>query len=241
MKTLSIELSTDTGSVALLEGRSVVWEKPWVENRQERQGFFVLMGELVGAGTLDLATVDAFTVGVGPGSFAGLRMAVSAVCSLAMPGGKPVTGILSAEAVAHEVMGGTEADEVIVWGDARRNELWALRFGRGALWPERRSELRVDRFDRIPGDWALSNALWVTADWERIGARLKAVCPPEVVLVEKRMIPAASHVGWIGVVKREMGAATEPLLPVYVHPAVAVAPEAQGEPVVPEEKKGKTL
>ena len=238
MKTLAIDIATDVGSIALLEGRDIVFERQWVESRAERQGFFVLLQALAGEGTLVLAEVDNFVVGVGPGSFAGLRMAVSAACGLAAPGGKRVAGISSAEAVAWEAMAGSDIDEVVVWGDARRNELWAMRFGRGSQWPERRSELMVGGFDVIPGGWAREKSLWVTADWDRIGPRLKAISLPEVGLVERGMVPKARHVGWLGVVKQEAGVSTEPLVPVYVHPAVAVAPGSKGKPAEHKEMKG---
>lgn len=237
MKTLAIDIATDAGSVALLEGRDLVFERQWVENLAERQGLFVLLQALAGGGALVLAEVDDFVVGVGPGSFAGLRMAVSAACGLAEPGGKRVTGISSAEAVAWEVMAGSDVDEVVVWGDARRNELWAMRFGRGSQWPERRSGLMVGGFDEIPGDWARGKALWVTADWGRIGSRLKAMSLPDVGLIERCMVPKARHIGWLGVVKWEAGVSTEPLVPVYVHPAVA-APGTKGKPVEHKEMKG---
>lgn len=229
MKTLAIEISTDTGSIALLEGRDTVFERTWEESRRERQGFFVLLRELAEAEALRLEEVDAFVVGVGPGSFAGLRMAVSAACGLAVPGGRRVVGISSAEAVAWAMLSETDADEVVVWGDARRNELWAMRFGREAQWPELRSGMIVGGFEAVPEEWMRSRALWVTSDVDRIGSRLKALCPAGVEFVEKRMIPTARHVGWLGVVKSEAGVSTEPLLPVYVHPAVA---ETAGEPFV---------
>lgn len=237
MKTLAIEISTDTGTVALLEGRETVFEREWVEKRGERQGFFTTLQELAATGTLDLADVDGFVVGVGPGSFAGLRMAVSAACGLAAPGGRRITGISSADATARAALAGSDAGEVIIWGDARRNELWAMRFELGTQWPERQGELLVGGFSVIPGHWATGDAIWATADWESIGPRLKAICPPGVALVEHRVIPRASHVGWLGVAKQEAGASTEPLLPVYVHPAVAAAPGMKGKPVEHEETR----
>ena len=96
----------------------------------------------------------------------------------------------------------------------------------------------VDGFAVAPWGWTKEKALWVTADLERIGSRLKAICPPEVGLVEKRMLPMARQVGWLGVVKRDAGVATEGLLPVYVHPAVAAMPELS-VPDKHEEIKGK--
>jgi tRNA threonylcarbamoyladenosine biosynthesis protein TsaB len=223
MKTLAVEISTGIGSLALMEGRLPLIERQWEESRNGRQGYFTVLNDLIASGALKLAEVDLFVVGVGPGSFAGLRMAVSAASGLAVPGGRSVVGIFSAEAVASEMLNESNADEVVVWGDARRNELWAMRFKRGTQWPDRQGELMVQDFSSVPEDWVKGKALWVTADYERIGDRLKALVSHEVTLIDRSVMPKARYLGLLGVAKREAGEATEPLLPVYVHPAVAGA------------------
>lgn len=225
MKTLAIEMSTDTGSLALLSGRDVVAQRCWTESHAERQVFFAALAELFEAERLDPAEVDRIAVGVGPGSFAGLRMAVAAACGLAAPGGRTVMGIGSPDAVAADVLAVSDAEEVVVWGDARRQELWAVRFRRGAEWPERQGAMAVGAMTVLPEDWARDRALWVTADWDRIGGRLAALRPAGVTLREHRAIPGAGAVGRLAVARCERGAATEPLEPVYVHPAVTVAPK----------------
>ncbi len=224
MKTLAIEMSTNTGSIALLVGHDVVCERVWDESRAERQGLFAELGQLCATGVLELADVDLFAVGVGPGAFAGLRMAMAAACSLAAPGAKRVVGIGSSEAAAYECLNRSKTDEVVVFGDARRQELWAHKFRRGRIWPELQAPMFVGNPDGGSAFCGSGLTAWITADWDRIGSRLESICPAEVVLERRRVVPSARSIGLLGLAKLDHGSATEPLVPVYVHPATTVAP-----------------
>lgn len=228
MKTLALEMSTDIGSLALLSGCDVVLERRWRESQMERQGLFTALDEMRTAAGLEFGEIDVFAVGVGPGAFSGLRMAMAAACALAAPGGKRVVGVGSAQAAAAEWLSFGQAEEVVVLGDARRQELWAMSFRRGECWPDQQGELVVGDLkvgEGLPGS---SPTAWITADWERIGSRLEAICPQGVVLERRRMIPAAREIGRMAVAKMERGAKLEPLVPVYVHPATTVEKKQEG-------------
>ena len=100
MITLAIELSTNSGSLALLDNNQVQLERTWSEDRLHRQQVFAEIELGLSDGGVDLSRVDLFAVGVGPGSFSGLRMAISAVCAMAMPDSKPVYAVASVENLA---------------------------------------------------------------------------------------------------------------------------------------------
>lgn len=224
MKTLAIDLSTETGSLAWCEQGRVRLEREWPPATSRRRPVFTDLLALVQARELALSSVDRYAVGVGPGAFSGLRMAVALVQALALPDGKPVTAVSSARALAHSLMGETGADRAVVFGDARRDELWAGCFS------------RVDGLVCQEGDWIVAPAgqvaepmtrpgtVWVSADWERIGALLAKQCPPGVTLVRETRVPRATMVAALveDLVAREAGG--EPPVPVYVHPAVSIAP-----------------
>ena len=136
MLTLAVDQSTAVNSVALLDGEAVLWETRWT--RAEARGpqlVAVIEAALAGLGRAP-AQIEAFAVGVGPGSYSGLRMSISAVRAWALPGGRPVCGVSSAEALARDAMDETGARTAAVAGDARRGRLWlgraawvAARFG----------------------------------------------------------------------------------------------------------------
>ncbi|MDP2990369.1 MAG: tRNA (adenosine(37)-N6)-threonylcarbamoyltransferase complex dimerization subunit type 1 TsaB, partial [Kiritimatiellota bacterium] len=153
----------------------------------------------------------------GPGSYSGLRVAIAAAMAMALPGKTPVYGITSAEGWAWQAAEATRAARVRVVGDARRDQWWTRCFRRhGALMSS-------------VGDWTLVNPrafqvgeaeVVVTPDWARIGALLKAAVPPAVTLIARAFLPDAAILGRLALARLAQGVASEPLIPIYLHPAV---------------------
>ena len=202
----------------------MILEKEWPGEVRHRRPVFADLYALVQEAALDFSRIEQIAVGIGPGAFSGLRMAVSLVQGLAIPDKKPVMGISSARALAWAVFREFRAGQVVVWGDARRNELWAGCF------------CLVDGIVGLKGDWVVATAdqipdrlmaegsVWVTADWNRMGSVLEARCPRDVMVVKEPRLPRA---GMVAHVAEELAARRmegEPLAPIYVHPAVSVAP-----------------
>jgi tRNA threonylcarbamoyladenosine biosynthesis protein TsaB len=74
---------------------------------------------------MTLSDIDVFAATRGPGSFTGLRIGISTVKGLASGTGKPVVGVSSLEALAHQAEGC--ASRVCAMLDARRSEVyWCL-------------------------------------------------------------------------------------------------------------------
>lgn len=78
---------------------------------------------------VDLADIDEFVVGMGPGPFTGLRVGVAAAWTLAALAGREPRGVCSLDAVALQW---TDApDDFVVASDARRSELYWARYAGG--------------------------------------------------------------------------------------------------------------
>lgn len=218
MNILAVELSTAVGSLALLEGQRLLWERVWREDELRRQHFFSVLAEEVGSGRLDWTKVDTLAVGLGPGNFTGLRAAVMATLAVALPDQRRVVGVSSCEALALDILRETGAENVAVFGDARRQQMWGVRYkvrdgGLGVLAP-------LTLMPRETVAPALADAaVWVTPDWERIGAALRKLAGPHVRFLNGPRLPRARTVGELACGRIGVRAG-ERVAPIYVHPPV---------------------
>ena len=122
---LALDTANDFGSVALAYGEETMEEVPL----QAPDGFsgilFDQIDRLLKRNALTLPQVDLYAAGMGPGSFTGIRVGLSAVKALAVAGGKPCYGISNLAAMAN--LGSAETRAAIL--DARRGEIYAAVYG----------------------------------------------------------------------------------------------------------------
>ena len=118
MKTsLFVDRSTETQSVALVRDGAVVAERT-LDGLDSRSGGWVAEVRDFVAG----ARLDEIVVGTGPGSFAGIRAALSFAQGYAIGAGCGVRGLPSVCALA------PETGPLAVVGDARRGMMWVALF-----------------------------------------------------------------------------------------------------------------
>jgi tRNA threonylcarbamoyladenosine biosynthesis protein TsaB len=117
MKILALELSSRRGNVALLneENQPVVFEFP---NDQKHSGaFFQTLQSLADR----CRTLDSIVVGLGPGSYAGIRIAIGTAIGLQAASSARLVGLPSICAIP------TDANEYCMVGDARRQSFFFVR------------------------------------------------------------------------------------------------------------------
>lgn len=199
--------STERASLALLSDGTVVATEAVAVGHRRSQGLFDGVENLLSHAGWTLDDVEAFAVGRGPGAYTGLRVSLTAAKGWALPGHQPVWTISSAAALAAEWFAEQSAPgTVVVSGSARRDTIWAAVFEREA-----------------------GGGVHRASEWKLLAAQARGVEWPDLPWADPQRVPQAQWVGRL----HGTGLASEECQPIYLHPAVAIAPrfEADGRPV----------
>ncbi len=121
---LAFDTSAAHCAAALLRGGQIIAHIHEEMARGQAERLFPLLEEILAAGGLSWADLDAIGVGIGPGNFTGIRISVAAARGLALSLSKPAIGISRLEAQAHGL-------PRPIWSliDARRDHVYAQELG----------------------------------------------------------------------------------------------------------------
>lgn len=122
MKILALDTATEACSVALQLGDQVI-ARFEVAGRSHTQKLVPMVRGLLADAGISFAQLDAYVCGVGPGSFAGVRIGVSFVKGLALAHDRPVVAVSSLAMLAAPVLAKGGAG-VLTAIDARMNEVY---------------------------------------------------------------------------------------------------------------------
>lgn len=127
MKILALDTALNACSAAIWTDGRVVARAFESRARGHAEALMPMIEGLRREAGIAYADLDRLAVTVGPGSFAGTRVGLSAARGMALATGLPLIGITTLEAVAF----GMEADEAIVAAfDAYRGEIYLQVFGK---------------------------------------------------------------------------------------------------------------
>ena len=104
MKILAIDTSTMVTTVALVDEEKIYSEitiNSKKNNHSER--LMLLIDEVLTSSNVELQDVDIFACSIGPGSFTGLRIAISTIKGLAQSLKKPVVGASTLQSLAYNM------------------------------------------------------------------------------------------------------------------------------------------
>jgi tRNA threonylcarbamoyl adenosine modification protein YeaZ len=116
MKTLALELSTSRGSLAWQDGE-IEFTREWPNDRKNSAAFFESLQAVRGK----FGAPETIVVGLGPGSYAGTRIAISAAIGIQLSCGARLIGYPSICAIQ------CHAQEYCAIGDARRKSFFFAR------------------------------------------------------------------------------------------------------------------
>jgi len=114
MKILALELSSAKGSVAFLNGEKLQFDRDWPNDRKNSGPFFEHLADV----QKQFGKPAVIIVGLGPGSYAGTRTAISAAIGLQVASCAALIGYPSICAIE------CDAPQYCVIGDARRNSFF---------------------------------------------------------------------------------------------------------------------
>ena len=123
MKTLALEMSTARGTIAFREAGSALFDCEFAADRKHSGAFF----ENVQLCLQRFGPPEQIVVGLGPGSYAGVRIAIATALGLRSSTGARLSGIPSICALD------VEASDYCVLGDARRQSFFFARIQSGRL------------------------------------------------------------------------------------------------------------
>jgi len=227
MVVLALEHSTSVSSVALLRGARLLASESWEETHVRNQRVFAVIGNLLRQAVVPPSQVDLVAVGLGPGAFSGVRIALSAARGFALPGSVPVVGIASSEALAWDIWQQTGTAPILVVGDARRNMLWLQKFVATCAAIRAESSPQLIPSDRLPTAITPPGIL-VSPDYIKLAPVFEVLARKNVEILRERRTPRAETVGLLALEKHLSGEAGLPLRPIYLHPPVFVEPRRSG-------------
>jgi len=117
---LSIDTTSEFGSIALTEGRQTIEEVLLHSPDGFGHILFTRLEALLARHGLGAGEIECFAAASGPGSFTGVRIGLAAAKGLAAATGKPVVGVSNLRAIAY--FGNANLRAVVL--DARRGEVY---------------------------------------------------------------------------------------------------------------------
>src|ERR1700722_16111201 len=215
MITLAIDTSTPRGAVALLRDDKPLAEATF-DRSQPSQNLFDAAGMLLAGNQLNIDDVGLFAVGLGPGSFTGIRVGIAAAKGLALPRKLPIKGASSFDALALTSLPQLPRDcpQLCILGDARRDEIYFALYdqqGRPA------KKCQIATLEAVADE--IHHPIWfVSSEIGRYKDDITALFGGFATICETPVFPSAAAAGWLAYHQfRDLGSrGDEELEPIYL-------------------------
>ncbi|MGQ0697320.1 MAG: tRNA (adenosine(37)-N6)-threonylcarbamoyltransferase complex dimerization subunit type 1 TsaB [Panacagrimonas sp.] len=227
MRLLCLDTATEACSVALWQDGQVL-ERFELAGRTHTQRMLPMVHGLMADASLSFSQLDGFVCGVGPGSFAGVRIGVGFIKGLALALDRPVAGINSLAMLAQAAVD-AGASQVLAAIDARMHEVYfgvfasdANGLARPMTTPQVAAPSQVHVDDA--GVWHAVGSGW--ASYETV---LKANVAGHVAAIDGAALPHASAGLKLAlpVFLSSAAATSDALAPVYLRDKVALTLDEQ--------------
>lgn len=227
MRLLALDTATEACSAALwLDGQ--VLARHELAGRTHTQRMLPMVHGLMAEAGIAFAQLDGLVCGVGPGSFAGVRIGVGFIKGLALALDLPVVPVSSLAMLAQSALD-SGARQVLAAIDARMDEVYFGAYARDKAGLARAmSAAQVTAPDRVRvdarGPWHATGS-----GWARYEASLRSGVAGEVQIVDGAALPQAAMALKLALPVFASGAAihADALAPVYLRDKVALTLDEQ--------------
>ncbi len=132
MRLLAIDTALEACSALVLDtAQGVLADESLPMARGHAEALMPQIARVMAKANLDFAALDRIAVTVGPGSFTGLRVGVSAARGLALAAHKPAVGVTTLLALAIPLILGGDSTPVVAAIDARHDQAYIQAFAAG--------------------------------------------------------------------------------------------------------------
>ncbi|MDP2911040.1 MAG: tRNA (adenosine(37)-N6)-threonylcarbamoyltransferase complex dimerization subunit type 1 TsaB [Candidatus Omnitrophota bacterium] len=218
MKILGIDTSSKFLSIAVSEDKNIIREELYLLDRQHSSQLVPKIKELIGKSKLSIKKIDGFVIGVGPGSFTGLRIGVSAVKGFGIALGKPCIGVASIDAIACNAAIANN-NEIIPIIDAKRGQVYA------AIYRKKANQIiRISEYLLLPIDTLMKkikgSPVFLGDGVSLYKDKISDMNRKAVFMEEKYWYPGAGNLIKLGFsrIKRTKKTDLAKLTPLYMYP-----------------------
>ncbi len=127
LKILAIDTTTSCGSIALLENSKLIGEVNIDSPITHSERLLLSIQFLLEINKFSIKEIDGYALSIGPGSFTGIRIGMSAIKALSFASLKPIAPISSLEALAFKLKG-RKGRLICPLLDARKGEIYSALF-----------------------------------------------------------------------------------------------------------------
>ena len=129
MRILGIETATNVCSVCILDNSQLIAEYTTNITKTHSQRLMPMLEHVLANIELSPKDIEAIAVSVGPGSFTGVRIGISAAKGMAMALDTQIAGVSTLDGIAYNLMD-LYADQICVITDARRKQVYTAIYER---------------------------------------------------------------------------------------------------------------
>ncbi len=221
MKILAIDTSTMLGGIAIMDELNLIAETRLNVKSTHSERLMTEIEHCLKQSSLKISDIDVFAAAIGPGSFTGLRIGLSAVKGLSYATGKPIVSVPTLDALALNFP--CSRYPVCTMLDARKKEVYAALF----KWEDDNFKKLINETSVNPEEF-MSNVL-LRGEYDKIifageGAviyknKIIDVMGEKAVFASpEKTVPSPANVACLGLKKASAGEFSEPvsLAPVYI-------------------------